>query len=162
MEYHQFKNDLLQCIENGKNQGKISDFINSILEQDPSKSFSYRKASFSILKNDKKNLAVDIIEPAIPNLDNKFLSVVKDRVYDLIKSGQEDKRTVLKKVLLREIEIDFHKNMSTQDESTALIILSKQLDTHPYLSQTIYRRLARFYHKKNINLYNTLRNKLQE
>lgn len=162
MKYNQFKNDLIKSIENGNDQAKIATFISDILKQEPSKSFSYRKASFSVLKNTNKSLAIEIIEPAIPQLDNKFLNAVKERTYDLIKSGLDEKRTVLKKVLLRELEIEFHKTIKEEGEAVALSILSKKLEIHPYLSQTITRRLSRHYNNKNNELHEKLKERLQQ
>ncbi|PKH04234.1 hypothetical protein CXF72_01810 [Psychromonas sp. MB-3u-54] len=159
MEYQELKSEfeinidtteveLIKVLENAIN-------INSV------KKVSYRKVAFSVLKDLKPLLALQMIEPAIHLIDDaKFLAITKKRALKILKLGNEEVRPIYKKILLKELELQFINNIEDYGLDLALVELDFQISKYPYLAITLCRRLRKKYADSHDRLHGVLSTKL--
>jgi hypothetical protein len=128
--------------------------LNAVINDYPQNETSYRKAFFIVLKDEHQMIALSEVEPVINSLtDLKFLNSVKNRAKGALRSGFEETRSLYKKVLLREIELNFNLLVAEGKVDVGLSELSIKLEQYPYLARTAYKRFARMYASNNQRLY---------
>jgi hypothetical protein len=159
MEYQEFKSEFESNID--ATEVELIKVLENAINIKSVKKVSYCKVAFSVLKDLKPLLALQMIEPVIHLIDDaKFLAITKKRAFKILKFGNEQVRPIYKKILLKELELQFINNIEDSGLDLALVELDIQISKYPYLAITLCRRLLKKYADSNNRLHGILSTKL--
>lgn len=154
MKYLEFKNVVIKKVDSSANSDELVACLNEAIISFPKNEVSYRKAFFSVVKDVYQLMALKEVDPLIDKLtDLKFLTSIKIRVEKALRAGQEGVRGQYKKILLRDIELNFTILVEEGKIDSGLSLLDRNLKQHPYLARTAYKRLAKKYAGNNDRLH---------
>ncbi len=87
MNYNVYKNELKVMLENNPSREEIFSFVENKKNNFPRHTLSISKATFSLLKDTHIEIALEVIEPELENInDPKFLEIVQKRYMKVDKS----------------------------------------------------------------------------
>ncbi len=147
MDYQEFRKQFQDFLTKNPSKQSIISFVNSNIELSPKYNVSIRKNVFSKIKDSHTAISLEIISPAINNIDDiKFLTAVKKRCTLLDESKTEllienKIKEISRNLKMNDAVSEFERNNREHNWFFALSELKHFTDKYYYLKRTTLKRI---------------------